>query len=86
MCIRDRYTDVQEQNMLTDLRRRKWIKNNYYGAVPSLMWKNDQLRIDIGIEMRFYKGDHYGEVSNFSNSNLISNIGDSWYKYYQYLG
>ena len=84
--VNNQYTDVEEQNMLTDLRRRKWIKNNYYGAVPSLMWKNDQLRIDIGIEMRFYKGDHYGEVSNFSNSNLISNIGDSWYKYYQYLG
>ena len=84
--VNNEYTDLQEQNMLTDLLRRKWIKNNYYGVVPSLMWKDDQLRIDIGIELRFYKGDHFGEVSNFSNSNLISNVGDSWYKYYQYLG
>ena len=55
--LNNEYTDLQEQNMLTDLLRRKWIKNNYYGVVPSLMWKDDQLRIDIGIELRFYKGD-----------------------------
>ncbi len=84
--VNNQYTDLQEQNMMTDLVRRKWIINNYFGVVPSFVWKDDQLRIDIGLEMRFYKGDHFGEVSNFSNSTLISTIGDTWYRYYEYLG
>ena len=84
--LNNQYTDLQEQNMLTDLLRRKWIKNNYYGLVPTFTWTSDQLRIDIGVEMRFYTGDHFGEVTNFSNSTLSSSLGQGWYKYYEYLG
>ncbi|SVB83600.1 uncharacterized protein METZ01_LOCUS236454, partial [marine metagenome] len=81
----NQYTDLQEQNMLTDLLRRKWIKNNYYGLVPTFTWTSDQLRVDIGVEMRFYTGDHFGEVTNFSNPTLYSTLGEDWYRYYQYL-
>ena len=49
--IENNYTDTQEQNLLTDLLRRKWIKNNYYGFVPSLSWANNSLKIDIGGEI-----------------------------------
>ena len=83
--IENNYTDTQEQNLLTDLLRRKWIKNNYYGFVPSVSWANNSLKIDIGGELRFYEGDHFGEVSNFSNSSLAQNI-KSWHRYYQYIG
>ena len=82
--IENNYTDTQEQNLLTDLLRRKWIKNNYYGFVPSVSWANNSLKIDIGGELRFYEGDHFGEVSNFSNSSLAKNI-KSWHRYYQYI-
>jgi hypothetical protein len=68
------------------LLRRKWIDNNYYGVVPTVTWKNEELRIDIGGEFRKYKGDHYGEVSQFSNVNLEAALGDDWYRYYRYVG
>ncbi|MBT5097456.1 MAG: TonB-dependent receptor, partial [Candidatus Marinimicrobia bacterium] len=29
---------------------------------------------------------HFGEVSKFSNKRLTSQFGDSWYRYYQYVG
>jgi outer membrane receptor for monomeric catechols len=44
------------------------------------------LRIDLGGEIRYYTGDHFGEVSKFSNERLASQFGDSWYRYYQYVG
>lgn len=84
--INNEYTDTQEQNMSTDLLRRKWINNNYFGVVPTLTWNNKEIRADIGGEVRFYTGDHYGEVSEFSNQTLAAHFGDKWYRYYQYVG
>ena len=84
--VNDQYTDSQEQNLSTDLLRRKWIDNNYYGVVPTVTWKNEELRIDIGGEFRKYTGDHYGEVSQFSDVNLVAALSDDWYRYYRYVG
>jgi len=83
--VNNQYTDSQEQNISTDLLRRKWIDNNYYGIVPTLTWNNQELRVDLGGEMRFYTGDHFGEVSQFSNTTLATTIGDDWYRYYRYV-
>ena len=84
--VNNQYTDAQEQSIFTDLLRRKWIDNNYYGIVPTLTWNNQELRVDLGGEMRFYTGDHFGEVSQFSNTTLATTIGDDWYRYYRYVG
>mgnify|MGYP001157859006 CR=1 FL=1 len=84
--ITNQYSDLEEETKTTDLLRRKWIVNNYYGIAPTLSWKNNSIRFDIGSELRFYKGEHYGEVSNFSDENLISHFDKNWYKYYQYTG
>ena len=84
--ITNQFSDLEEEDRETDLLRRKWIVNNYYGIAPTLSWKNNSIRFDIGSELRFYKGNHYGEVSNFSDENLISQFGKNWYKYYQYTG
>ena len=84
--INNEYTDSQEQNMSTDLLRRKWIDNNYFGVVPTITWNNNELRADVGGEIRFYTGDHYGEVSQFSNANLSAHFGDKWHRYYRYVG
>jgi len=40
----------------------------------------------MGLELRSYLGNHFGEVSNFSDSTLIATLGTDWYKYYQYTG
>tara|TARA_B100000427_G_scaffold46924_1_gene34986 strand:- start:2866 stop:5160 length:2295 start_codon:yes stop_codon:yes gene_type:complete len=84
--VNNQYTDSEEQSITTDLLRRKWIVNNYFGIVPTLTWNNDQLRADFGTEIRFYSGDHFGEVANFTNSSLNSLNQNGWYRYYQYLG
>jgi len=82
----DRYTDNQEISLKTDLLQRKWIENNYYGIIPTLTWNINSIRFDIGAEARFYTGDHFGEVKDFSAPDLINNLGNEWYRYYHYTG
>ena len=62
--------DSDWEDNTTDLLRRKWIVNNYFGISPNYTHRLDKLRIDIGGEFRIYEGDHFGEVSNFSNNSL----------------
>lgn len=84
--VNNEFSDNEEQSLSTDFLRRKWIDNNYFGVVPTITWLNKGLRIDLGGEIRYYTGDHFGEVSKFSNERLASQFGDSWYRYYQYVG
>jgi iron complex outermembrane receptor protein len=70
--INDQFPDSTEQALNTGLLRRKWIVNTYYGAAPVLTWRNNIMRLDIGGEVRYYSGDHFGMVSNFSNEDLQS--------------
>ncbi len=84
--VNNQFNDSTEQILTIDLLRRKWIVNTYYGAAPVLTWRNNTLRLDIGGELRYYTGDHFGEVSNFSNEELQSAFSENWYKYYQYIG
>ncbi|MCH8011076.1 MAG: TonB-dependent receptor [Candidatus Marinimicrobia bacterium] len=82
----DVYSDSMELEMETDLLRRKWIVNQYYGIVPTVTWSKDRFRLDFGGEIRFYTGDHFGEVTDFSNEALAEKFGNNWYKYYKYIG
>ena len=84
--INNEFSDNEEQSLSTDFLRRKWIDNNYFGVVPTITWLNKDLRIDLGGELRYYSGDHFGEVSKFSNEKLKSQFGDTWFRYYQYVG
>ncbi len=78
--------DVAEDTMTTRMLRRRWIINHYYGIIPTLTWKRSRSRVDIGGELRRYQGDHFGEVTDFSVSELTVLLGEDWYTYYQYLG
>ena len=75
-----------EKAKTTDLLRRKWIQNNYYGMVPMLTILDKNYRIDVGGEVRFYSGDHFGEATQFSDPSLNEKFNNNWYRYYQYLG
>jgi len=66
--------------------RRKWIVNDYFGVIPTLTYLKDKFRIDLGGELRFYRGDHFGEISNFSDEELSQMITGDWYRYYRYIG
>ncbi len=82
----DQYSDKEEQSLTTDLLRRKWIVNHYYGIIPTFTWDKKSLRLDMGGEFRFYTGDHFGEVTDFSDPALVTTLGKGWYRYYRYLG
>ncbi|MBC8216338.1 MAG: TonB-dependent receptor [Candidatus Marinimicrobia bacterium] len=84
--VNDSFTDSTENDMETDLLRRKWIVNQYYGIIPTLTYRQNNFRLDIGGELRVYQGDHFGEVTNFSDESLEETLGSGWYRYYQYLG
>lgn len=46
----------------TDLIRRKWMSNDFYGLVYSLKYRNDRFEAIAGGGMNLYLGDHYGNI------------------------
>ncbi len=83
--INNEYPDSLEWNLQTDLMRRKWIQNLYYGLVPTFTFQNGHFRNDLGLELRQYSGDHFGEVLQVSDPILGAIIPDV-YEYYNYTG
>ena len=46
----------------TDLIRRRWLDNDFYGATYSVRYEKEQLRLIAGGAWNRYEGDHFGEV------------------------
>ncbi|WP_231374060.1 TonB-dependent receptor [Aureivirga marina] len=46
----------------TDLVRRKWLKNHYYGTTFSLDFHNESMDVTIGGALSRYNGLHFGRV------------------------
>lgn len=46
----------------TDLIRRRWLDNDFYGTVFSANYKDEKLQFIFGGGYNIYKGDHFGEV------------------------
>lgn len=46
----------------TDLIRRRWLVNDFYGAIFSATYNNDNLELIMGGGYNEYKGDHFGEI------------------------
>ena len=51
-----------EEVNTTDLIRRRWLDNDFYGTVFSANYKKDKLDFIVGGGWNIYKGDHFGEV------------------------
>ena len=51
-----------EEVNTTDLIRRRWLDNDFYGTVFSANYKKDKLDFILGGGWNTYKGDHFGEV------------------------
>ncbi len=47
---------------VTDLIRRKWLANDFYGMVYSLKYNKNRIDAVIGGGMNLYIGDHYGRI------------------------
>ena len=46
----------------TDLIRQKWLDNDFYGTVFSLIWSGDQQKLTGGGGINRYVGDHFGKI------------------------
>lgn len=65
----------------TDLIRRKWLDNDFYGLTYNVNYKNEVLDVILGGGWNTYKGDHFGEImwaKYASNSNIRSRYYDNY--------
>ncbi len=46
----------------TDLVRRKWLDNDFYGIIGSLVFKQSRLEAIVGGGWNAYSGDHFGRI------------------------
>ena len=64
----------------TDLIRRRWLDNDFYGAVFSLNYSNlKNLKLVWGGAINEYKGKHFGEII-WARSASQSEIRDNYYE------
>jgi len=66
----------------TDLIRRRWLNNDFYGLIYGFNYDNDRLSVVLGGGYNYYDGDHYGEIiwSEYAST------GEIRYKYYDNAG
>ena len=62
----------------TDLIRRKWLSNDFYGLVYSLKYKKDRIEAIAGGGLNTYIGDHYGRIIWMENAATV----DKDYQWY----
>ncbi|MGB5459542.1 MAG: TonB-dependent receptor, partial [Eudoraea sp.] len=62
-----------EEVNTTDLIRRRWLDNDFYGTVFSANYKKDRTNLIIGGGWNSYSGDHFGEViwARFAGNSMI---------------
>ena len=58
----------------TDLIRRRWLDNDFYGTTFSANYQNEKLNVILGGGWHRYEGDHFGEIiwARFSNNRDYS--------------
>lgn len=62
----------------TDLIRRRWLDNDFYGLVANINYSSPNLQLNIGGAANTYSGDHFGEII-WSEIALNSEIRDRYY-------
>ncbi len=56
------YTTVDTTIKRTDLIRRLWLDNYFYGSLFSLHYKKNNTQLIFGGSVQQYKGDHFGKI------------------------
>lgn len=57
------FIDAEGQEVKrSDLVRRKWLDNHFYGVVANTTYTADRLQLTMGAAASRYNGDHYGKV------------------------
>jgi iron complex outermembrane recepter protein len=65
--------------LTTDMIRRKWLSNTFYGTVWSLVYKKDRLNLTAGGGMNNYTGNHYGRIIWMRNAGNTEKDYE-WYR------
>jgi iron complex outermembrane receptor protein len=63
----------------TDLVRRKWLDNDFYGTIGSLNYKGDKTDLAVGSAWNTYSGSNFGKViwAQYYGNNPINH---EWYR------
>jgi iron complex outermembrane receptor protein len=67
----------------TDLIRRKWLDNDFYGGIYSANYRGERLQLTFGSAVNNYAGDHFGRVVWAKTANLLPSPD---YEYYRNRG
>lgn len=75
------YTDYGMRNVrisdtilyTTDLIRRKWMVNDFYGIVYSLKYKNEKVEASLGGGLNIFSGDHFGRIIWMQHPGTVGN-------------
>lgn len=67
----------------SDLVRRKWLDNNFYGAIYSTNYRSERLQSTLGAAINRYVGDHFGRVMWVKSAE---NLPYPDYEYYRNTG
>lgn len=63
----------------TDLIRRLWLDNHFYGAIGQYSWSSGNTSIDVGGGFHRYEGDHFGDLQWMRYASN-SEIRDRYYE------
>ena len=64
--------EVSAQISETDVIRRRWLENDFYGAVWGLTYNRNRLNTVLGGGWNRYDGDHFGELTWMEHPNGTS--------------
>ena len=66
----------------TDLIRRRWLDNDFYGLTYNFLYDKSKLKMTLGGAYNVYDGDHFGEIiwTEYANGSSIRD------KYYDNVG
>jgi len=60
-----------QENKITNLVRRRWLKNHFYGVTYSFLRKFNNSSFNIGGAINKYDGDHFGEIISSNSVNMF---------------
>ena len=74
------YIDSQgNEQKKTDIVRRKWLENDFYGAIYNANYRGENMMFTFGAAGNHYDGDHYGRVMWAKAANSLPKPN---YEYY----
>ncbi len=79
--VTDTLTD--EVILVTDLVRRKWLDNHFFGAVGNFKWEfENNFKLHYGLAGHYYTGDHFGNIVSWDINEKV----DQGRRYYSNEG